>query len=505
MDTLHIRRADREDHREGGSIVNFNDHLRELIQAGFAGIWIETWEPDEATREIIRLCESQEWGALGWDVDRGEFRTGAAKSNPLDALDLIQANGKPKALCLVNFHQFLKNPVVAQRLANRVIAGKSDQCFYVVLGPVVDIPTEIQKLFVVVEHDLPTRAVLDNIARDLLEGQEPHGPAVDAAGGLTRYEAENAFALSLARHNSIQPSVVWELKAQILRKSGLLTLQQGKENFSQLGGLEQLKGFCKQALASTRSGRPQARGVMLLGIPGTGKSAFAKALGNEVSRPTLTLDIGALYGSLVGETEARVRQALRVADAMSPCILFIDEIEKALAGVGGQGDSGVSTRLFGTFLTWLNDHTSDVFVVATSNDVSLLPPEFTRAERWDGVFFLDLPTREEKDGIWRMYRKMFDTADPGVGGEPFGQWIKPDDEGWTGAEIKACCRLAALLDIPFAEAATYVVPVSSTAPEKIAALREWASGRALSASTPGIYQSKPVVRSRRKVTQEQSA
>src|SRR5205085_11116399 len=140
-------------------------------------------------------------------------------------------------------------------------------------------------------------------------------------------------------------------------------------------------------------------GGLLLGVPGTGNSVFAKALGNETGRATLVVDLRALYGALVGATEANVRQALKVADAMSPCILFVDELEKALSGVGGQGDSGVSTRLFGTILTWLSDHTSDVFFLGTCNDISKLPPEFARAERFDGVFFLDLPTTAEKELI----------------------------------------------------------------------------------------------------------
>src|SRR5581483_2391665 len=250
----------------------------------------------------------------------------------------------------------------------------------------------------------------------------------------------------------------------------------GGERFDALGGLAHLKDFCRRALAP---GQPvRARGVLLLGVPGTGKSAFARALGAETGRPTLVLDLGALYGSLVGATEQNVRRALRVADAMAPCVLFCDELEKALAGVGGQGDSGVATRLFGTLLTWLSDHESDVFFVGTSNDVSRLPPEFARAERFDGVFFLDLPSAAEKTRIWDLYRAQF--------GIPDGQ-AKPADADWTGAEVKSCCRLAALLDVPLAEAARHVVPVAVTAAEQVERLRTWAAGRCLDAAAPGVY------------------
>jgi SpoVK/Ycf46/Vps4 family AAA+-type ATPase len=163
---------------------------------------------------------------------------------------------------------------------------------------------------------------------------------------------------------------------------------------------------------------------------------------------------------------------------MAPCILFTDEIEKALSGVGSQGDSGVSTRLFGNLLTWLSDHESDVFFVGTSNDISKLPPEFTRAERFDGVFFLDLPNVAEKDAIWNLYRTHFRIAE---------SQARPDDTSWTGAEIRACCRLAALLDVSLHQAAKNIVPVAVTAGESVTKLRTWASGRCLCANNPGVY------------------
>jgi SpoVK/Ycf46/Vps4 family AAA+-type ATPase len=158
--------------------------------------------------------------------------------------------------------------------------------------------------------------------------------------------------------------------------------------------------------------------------------------------------------------------------------LFTDELEKGLAGVGGQGDSGVSTRLFGTLLSWLADHEMDVFFVGTANDVSWLPPEFTRAERLDATFFLDLPTAPEKDAIWDMYRRQYGIAD---------NLARPDDTAWTGAEVRSCCRLAALLDATLTQAAQHVVPVAVTAAEQVERLRGWASGRCLSASAPGVY------------------
>ena len=213
----------------------------------------------------------------------------------------------------------------------------------------VNIPVELERQFVVIEHDLPGRDQLERIARGIAtdHGELPEGDALtavlDAAAGLTRVEAENALSLSLVRHNRVTPDVLWELKAQTLKKSGLLTLHRGGETFADLGGLEALKSFCTRALRPGRRADVQARGVLLLGPPGSGKSACAKALGNETGRPTLLLDVGTLMGSLIGQTEERTRQALKIADAMAPCVIMIDELDKALSGVGSTGDSGVST------------------------------------------------------------------------------------------------------------------------------------------------------------------
>jgi hypothetical protein len=465
--------------------------LTDCIHAAFTGLWIHTCEPDEAEREIVRHAAEHHWKLAAWDIAKGLRLPGTSEAateapDPLAALRalpaLADANGTA-LLVMHNLHRFLNNPEVIQTAFHQLIAGKQQRTFIVVLAPVVQIPVELERLFVVLEHALPDREQLAAIARELTSENPddlPKGEELDhllaAAAGLSRYEAEGALALSLTRHNALRPDVVWELKAQALKKNNLLSLHRGDDCFDSLGGLASLKDFCRRALHPGKSVRP--RGILLLGVPGVGKSAFARALGNEVGRPTLLLDLGALYGSLVGATETNVRQALRTADAMSPAILFVDELEKALSGAGGQGDSGVSTRLFGTLLTWLSDHESDVFFIGTCNNISALPPEFSRAERFDGVFFLDLPTTAEKDLIWSLYRRQF--------GIPASQ-SRPDDTDWTGAEIKSCCRLAALLDISLTQAAQHVVPVAVTAAEQVEKLRTWASGRCLNAAAPGIY------------------
>ena len=480
--------------------MSLSERLAEYVRACFAGIWIQSYEHDDALLEIARLCRQEDWQMATWDIDRGLSIAGnepgppgdAISADPLAAvraLSAMDAGNGASLLVLVNFHRFLNSAEIVQAVAHQIQQGKTRRTFLVVLSPVLEgIPPELEKHFVCIEHDLPDREQLEEIARGVAtdDGELPtgveHERVLDAAAGLTRYEAEGAFSLSLVRHQRIEPSAVWELKSQLLKKSGLVSLHRGDERFDTLGGLDALKSFCLRAMRRQGDGNPlkRPRGVLLLSPPGCGKSQFCKSLGNETGRPTLVLDVGTLMGSLVGETEKRTRQALQVADAMAPCVLMVDEIEKALSGVAGSGqtDSGVSSRIFGSLLTWLNDHTSDVFFVATCNDISKLPPEFARAERFDGVFFVDLPSKEQRQAIWDIYIPLFD-LDPS---QP-----KPEDDQWTGAEVKACCRLAALLDVPLVAAAQNVVPVAVTAAESVERLREWASGRSLDADKSGIY------------------
>lgn len=480
--------------------MTLSERLREYVRACFTGLWIQTHEHDDALVEVASLAREEDWRLAVWDVDQGLSFPGTRGNGPvtpggndplaaIKALNALAAPGTSALLVLRNFHRFLGSVEIVQALEHQLSRGKDQRTFILVLSPVVQIPVELEKQFIVIEHDLPDRQQLSVIARSIAteqgeypDDQEARDALLEAASGLTRYEAESAFSLSISRHGQLAPETLWEIKSQTLKKSGLLTLHRGSETFSDLGGLEALKAFCQKLLRprSQRDPLAQPRGILLLSPPGCGKSQFCKALGNETGRPTVILDVGALMGSLVGQTEQNVRQALRIIDTMGRAVVMLDEVDKALSGVGssGQTDSGVSARLFGTFLTWLSDHESDVFVVCTANDVARLPLEFSRAERFDGIFFLDLPASKERQAIWKLYLDKFG-VDP--------QQSIPADTDWTGAEIKSCCRLAKMLDLSLVDSAKNVVPVACTAHESVEQLRQWASGRCLSANSSGIY------------------
>jgi SpoVK/Ycf46/Vps4 family AAA+-type ATPase len=486
--------------------MTLSERLAEYVRAAFTGIYVRSHEHDDAIAEIARLCRDQGWSLATWDVDRGLAIAGRTDgpgsvpgaADPLAAIRSLAALATPEGtaiLVLRNYHKFLGSAEVIQALDTRIAAGKQDRTFVVILAPVVQVPVELEKLFVVLDHDLPDRPQLLRIARgvatepgDLPEDPDALDRLLDAAAGMTRAEAENAFALALVRAEArpspdgtprVAPEVLWELKMADLRKSGLLEMHRGGDSFDDLGGLENLKRFCLRALRSP-SRRARARGVLLLGPPGVGKSRFAKALGHEAGRPTVVLDLGRLKGSLVGQSEERTRQALRLLSATRPNIAFADEIEKGLAAVqgGGASDGGVSAGQFGALLTHMADHAGDSFFVFTANDVSRLPPEFTRAGRLNAVFFVDLPSPTERERIWRIHTSRFG-IDPAM--------RRPEDRDWSGSEIETCCETADLLAVDLMEAAQYIVPVAVTAGESVERLRQWAAGRCLSADRPGLY------------------
>ena len=241
--------------------------LREYVAAAFPGLWVQTHEPAEAIREIAALCKDQTppWSLAVWDIDRG-LQSGAgtalAAPDPLTAIKALANMAVPNSsvlLVLPNYHKFLGSPEIIQCLANALQAGKTRRTFVVILAPVVAIPVELERQFVVLDHQLPDQEQLQTIARGVATeaGELPEGPdldrLLDSAAGLTRSEVENALALSLVRHRKLVPETVWELKCQALKKSGLLTLHRGTEKFSDLGGLEALKSFCLRALGPVQA------------------------------------------------------------------------------------------------------------------------------------------------------------------------------------------------------------------------------------------------------------
>jgi SpoVK/Ycf46/Vps4 family AAA+-type ATPase len=234
-----------------------------------------------------------------------------------------------------------------------------------------------------------------------------------------------------------------------IAKDSVVKILPSIEDFKSIVGLDRLKSFAKKMVLSG-----QGRGILLLGVPGSGKSAFSATLGRETNRTTLSLDFATLMGGIVGETESKTERALKLVNAMQPCILFIDEIEKGLAGTSGyNGDSGTARRQGSLFLKWLSDHTTDVYVVATANQIQDLPPEFKRAERWDAIFFVDIPHPKQAQAILKHYAKKYGIKE---------SLTKLDVVGLTGAEIKSMCRMASAMKCSLTDAKQFVKPIADS-------------------------------------------
>jgi len=464
----------------------WTDSLREYVAGGFSGIWLVTEEPIEAETVIQKVGKANDWNVVTWDIASGlrgpGVTTGLATGDPAAAIRALAGLGGTTLLVANGFHRFLQSAEIVALLGREMAEGKTCQRFVVILAPSVSIPPELARQFIVLEHDLPTPSDLKAIAQGLVENGEVDEATLDsvveAASGLGVGEAESAFALSLVRHGKLNPEAVFGVKAASLKKAGPLTLLTvGEEDrFAHLGGFDGLRDYCLRAFVSSKV---KAKGVLVSGVPGCGKSSFAKCLGHATGRPVLNLDVAGLYGSLVGETERALREALKRIDAIGKSILLIDEAERALAGHASQGDSGVSTRVMGTLLTWLSDRKNDAFVIMTANEIKGLPAPLTRAERLDSIWFVDYPDAPTRESIWSTYINQYGLDDK--------QPRPSQDKPITGAEIKSTCRIAALLRVSLVEASRFVVPVSSTSPEVIDALRTWAKGRALCVSKGGLF------------------
>ena len=462
--------------------------IQDYLKAGYPFLLIRTHEPERFIGSMVKKINGRT--PYQWDIVRGyrELGNGAEwqEADPFD-LPQIAARGKEKAVWFLrNFHFTIKEPGVIQAIQNNLPAYKAKAITLVMVAPDVDLPAELEREVVVLDFPLPTRDELRIILGGLEESTgvkvENEAMVLDAAQGLTWEETENAMALALVRQKCFDPKTITELKAQMVKKSAALEFSQFKETFETLGGLENLKDWTLNRFKSRRPGLP-FRGILLLGVPGTGKSHFAKALGNQVGWPCLSLNLGKVFGSLVGESEAKMRDALKVVDAMAPCVLFLDELEKGLAGVGGSSnDGGTTQRVGGTFLQWLNDHTSEVFVIATCNDFSKLPTEYTRMGRWDGIFFVDNPGTGERAQILNIYLEQFRVS-------PKGKTL-PDLDGYSGAEIRQVAIEAAYSGGNLVQAARFVIPISRSQKGQIDALREWARARTIPASRPAVQEVK---------------
>ena len=489
---------------------NMKTRMINYIRAGYGGLYLVSPEEQRVEAELRVIAQEVGFKLYAWSTTTGLIDTekGSARqaNDPMEALLAIQDLPEKSIVVLRDFHLFLNgdpNPVLLRQLKDSLVEAKSRNKPLIILGCRLCLPPELERELTVVEFALPGKEQLSQVLDGVLESaaipnlpEKERDAALDAASGLTTIEGENAFALSVAETKGIVPTVIAREKAQAVKKNGLLEIIESKESLDSIGGLDVLKdwllkrrdAFGKKARAY---GLPTPKGLLIIGVPGTGKSLTAKATASVFGVPLLRLDAGRIFAGLVGQSESNLRSVIHTAEAIAPCVLWIDELEKGLSGSKSSGatDGGTSARVFGSFISWMSEKTTPVFIVATANDVSQLPAEMLRAGRWDQLFFVDLPSEAEREAIWsiQIAKHQRDAKDYDT------RQLARATEGLTGSEIEAVFIESLYqafdedkepTDFSIARVLTEFVPLSKTMAEQITGLRNWAKGRARFATAP---------------------
>lgn len=490
--------------------MNFSTEFTLLLRSRYPLIYIPTGEEERLEKVIIQAAQGLgERPVYTWDFVDGYQNNfndpGFGKRNPLQALEFVEkfpANS-PVIFILRDFQRFLEDVSIARKLRNLARSLKSQPKNIVIIAPSISIPSELSEVLTVLEFPLPSGSEIRQEVQNLLLamgqklGEQVIDELVRSAQGLSMERIRRVMARAIAAHGEIQPEdveLMLEEKRQTIRQTQILDYYPAQEQISDIGGLDNLKDWLlRRGGAFTEKARqygiPHPRGLLLVGIQGTGKSLTAKAIAHHWHLPLLRLDVGRLFGGLVGESESRTRQMIQLAEALSPCILWIDEIDKAFSGIDSRGDGGTTNRVFGTFINWLAEKKSPVFVVATANNIQALPPEMLRKGRFDEIFFVGLPNQEERQAIFSLHLQRLRPHNLKSYEIDRLAYETPD---FSGAEIEQTIIEAMHLGFSqnrdfttddILEAASQIIPLARTAQEQIQLLQNWAaSGKARLAS-----------------------
>ncbi len=490
--------------------MSFSDEFNLLIRARYPIIYIPTREEERVEAAIAQSAKFQgDRAVYTWDFVDGyqgnPNDVGFGKRNPLQALEFVEKlpMSAPAIFILRDFHRFLEDISISRKLRNLVRLLKSQPKNLVLLSSQISIPDDLSEVLTVLEFPLPGAAEIKLEIERLLSatGQRLEGKNLDelvrSCQGLSIERIRRVLARAFALHGELRPDdveLILEEKRQTIRQTQILDFYPAKEDISDIGGLDNLKDWLLRRGGSfsdraRQYGLPHPKGLMLVGIQGTGKSLTAKAIAHHWHLPLLRLDVGRLFGGLVGESESRTRQMIQLAEALAPCVLWIDEIDKAFSGVDGRSDSGTTSRVFGTFITWMAEKKSPVFVVATANNIQSLPPEMLRKGRFDEIFFVGLPSQEERRSIFSVHLSRLRPHNLKQYDLDRLAYETPD---FSGAEIEQ--TLIEAMHIGFSqnrdfttddilESASQIVPLARTAKEQIDFLQDWAAaGKARLAS-----------------------
>ena len=408
--------------------MNFLNEFVLLLKARYPIIYIATNE-EERIEYLIKYCAKKYVVRTyySWDFVSGyqgnPNDTGFAARNPLEALDLIDKLTPETASLFVlkDYDNFLKDFSVVRKLKNLSRSLKTQPKNIIIVSSEINIPDSLKEFVTLLEFPLPSYSeIVEELNRLISSLQqeielETLNNIAIACQGLSLERIRRVLSKVIAKYGEIDassPNLILQEKKQIIQQTQLLEFCLNDKNISDLGGLDNFKdwlslrskAFSQEAI---KYGLPYPKGLLLVGVQGTGKSIAAKIIAHEWQLPLLRLDFGRLFASLIGQSEQRVRKMIEIAEALSPCVLWVDEIDKAFAGAQSSGDSGTTSRVLATFITWLSEKTSPVFVVATANNIDWIPPEILRKGRFDEMFFLNLPTREERQAIFEVHLKKY--------------------------------------------------------------------------------------------------
>ena len=408
--------------------MNFLNEFVLLLKARYPIIYIATNE-EERIEYLIKYCAKKYVVRTyySWDFVSGyqgnPNDTGFAARNPLEALDLIDKLTPETASLFVlkDYDNFLKDFSVVRKLKNLSRSLKTQPKNIIIVSSEINIPDSLKEFVTLLEFPLPSYSEiveeLNRLISSLQQEIEPEtlNNIAIACQGLSLERIRRVLSKVIAKYGEIDassPNLILQEKKQIIQQTQLLEFCLNDKNISDLGGLDNFKdwlslrskAFSQEAI---KYGLPYPKGLLLVVVQGTGKSIAAKIIAHEWQLPLLRLDFGRLFASLIGQSEQRVRKMIEIAEALSPCVLWVDEIDKAFAGAQSSGDSGTTSRVLATFITWLSEKTSPVFVVATANNIDWIPPEILRKGRFDEMFFLNLPTREERQAIFEVHLKKY--------------------------------------------------------------------------------------------------
>ena len=498
--------------------------IKDMLKAYYPVLYLTSYEYDRTKQKIegivnILRSENKNVRLFNWNCVDGlrliegvtqflvKNRDGEEIVEPEETLKYIlnDRESSKDIFVLEDFNNYIEEENVKFYIRSIAEKARHTNSHAIVLSAVYKLPIELEKYVTVLNIPLPNRGDMEKTL-GVVERQckinltiEMRNRMVDAALGMTSMEADLAFCLAAVKDDLGEnaPYTVSSEKEQIIRKSGILDYFPKNENLKDVGGMEVLKDWLfKRKKAYEKKARDfdlqEPKGLLLLGVPGCGKSLTAKTIASFWNMPLLRLDIGKVFQGVVGSSEDNIRKAIATAEAVAPCVLWIDEIEKGLTGVQSSGvtDGGVTSRIFSTILTWMQEKTSPVFVVATANNINLLPPELLRKGRFDEIFFVDLPSQKERENIFAIHLKKKGQDPSQYPMEMLGK----KTEGFNGAEIEECIKeamFAAYVEAPdtpqlqskhLVDAISKTVPLSTTMKEQIAALRNWAATRAKNAS-----------------------